>query len=43
MLERTAGQGVGDWEELCKTGRAVGPAGQCRGMSTGWCEDAEQD
>lgn len=22
MLERTAGQGVGDWEELCETGKS---------------------
>lgn len=43
MLERTASQGVGDWAELCKTGIAVGPAGQCGGTSTGWCEGAEQD
>lgn len=38
---RAAG-GVGAWAELCRTAIAVGPAGQCRGMSAGWCEDAEQ-
>jgi len=42
VLERTAGQGVGDWAKLCRTEIAVGSAGQHRDMSTGWCEDADQ-
>lgn len=32
--------------QLCiknKKGIPVGPAGQCSGISTGWCEDAKQD
>lgn len=39
---RAAGQGVGAWAELCRTGIAVGAAGQCRGMTAEWWEGAEQ-